>query len=307
MTEKRPSSSPSPSPEDRPPVPFEVDTRVPRPARLYNYLAGGSENFTVDRETAERVAAGIPGGLDTIRAAVRSVGDFTNRVVRYLVDETGIRQLLYIGTPVPAGRQVHEVAQQAAPDTRVVYVGNDPVVLAHAHILKRSTPEGATAYIHGTLRAPEEIWAQATRTLDPSRPVAILVPVTLCLVPNRADPHGLVARLLDAVPPGSYLMVAHTSGDIPTEGQGGGDGGGDRDGDGKAGATAAPATTASQRLDEALPEQYVFRTPAEITRFFHGLDLVDPGLVPIYDWRPSPDTVAPAQPFPMHGALARRP
>lgn len=268
------------SPDDRPAVDFEIDTSVASPARLYNYLAGGAGNFSVDRETAEQVAAGVPGGLDTIRAAVGSVGDFTRRAVLHLVEEAGIRQLLCIGTPVPAGGEVHEIAQSVAPETRVVYVGSDPVVLAHAHTLKRSTPEGATAYVHGSLRDPDAIWAEATHTLDPARPVGILIPVTLCLVPDAADPHGILGRLLDAVPSGSYLMIAHASGDLPTAGE---------------------------PLRAALPAHYVVRPPDEIARFFDGLELVEPGVVPLNQWRPTTDPPSPTLDFPMYAAVGRKP
>jgi hypothetical protein len=297
------------SPEDRRPDPadFDVDTRVARPARLYNYLAGGAGNFAIDREAAERVAAAAPGGLDTIRAAVQSIGDFTQRAVQHLVDEAGVRQFLYIGTPVPAGREVHEVAQDVAPEARVVYVGNDPVVLAHAHELTRSTPEGATAYVHGTLHAPEEIWKQATETLDPAQPVAILLPVTLCLVPDDADPHGIIDRLLDPAASGSYLVIAHTSGDITGPGGGAGEGeGGDRGGD-RGGEGGGRSTTPSEAVQQSLPEQYVFRSPREIARFFAGLELVEPGLVPINDWRPVPGAPPPGIVLPMHAGLARKP
>jgi hypothetical protein len=276
--------SPRPNDDSRS-VDFEIDTSVTRPARLYNYLAGGAGNFTIDREAAEQVATGIPGGLDAIRAAVQTVENFTLRVVRYLVEEAGVRQLLCIGTPVPAGREIHKVAQKIAPDTRVVYVGNDPVVMAHAHTLQQGTPEGATTYVHGSLHAPDEIWERVKETLDPSRPIAILVPQTLCLVPDEADPYGIMARLLDAVPSGSYLMIAHVNSDLPTEGQ----------------------TTASERLGDALPEVYVVRSPAEIARFFDDLDLVEPGLVKIDDWHPSPDTPTPDPALPIYAALARKP
>lgn len=287
------------APDNRRPVDFEIDTTVTSPARLYNYLAGGEGNFSVDRETAEQVAARVPGGLDTIRIAVQSVSDFTRRTVLYLVEEAGVRQFLCIGTPVPAGGEVHEIAQRVAPDTRVVYVGNDPVVLAHAHTLKRSTPEGATAYVHGTLHDPDALWAAATETLDPTRPVGILVPVTLCLVPDEADPHGILRRLLDAVPSGSYLMIAQTSGDYGGEGAEG-------EGEGDAGPGARPMT-AGEQLRAAIPAQYVVRDPAEIARFFDGLELVEPGLVPINAWRPTSDPPSPTLDFPMHAAVGRKP
>lgn len=276
---------------DKPPTPeqqsrpvFDIDGRVTRPARLYNYLVGGDANFSVDRRTAESVAEGMPGGLDTIRTAVKAIGDFLARVVRYLVEEAGARQLLYVGTSVPAKDQIHLIAQRVAPDTRVVYVGNDPVVMALAHTLQPGTAEGATAYVHGTLREPERIWDQATQTLDASRPVAILIPTTLCLVPDEAQPHAITRWLVDVAPAGSHLMVAHPIGDMPAEGR----------------------TKPSERLNEALSERYTLRTPDEVTRFFGGLDLVDPGLVPIDRWRPAKGTPT-GDPYPMLGAVGLKP
>lgn len=271
--------------DPRGPIDLDIDFRITRPARLYNFLDGGDGNFDVDQRAAEYVADGMEGGLDTIMAAVRAVGDFTARVVRYLVEEAGVRQLLYVGVPVPAGDKVHRIAQRAASDARVVYVGNDATVMAHAHILQRSTEDGAAAYVHGSLRDPDDIWERATRTLDPSEPVAILLPATLCLVPDQANPHGIVQQLVGATAPGSHLMIGHVTDDIPSEGR----------------------LTASERLNESLPEQYTVRSLAEVTRFFDGLDLVEPGLVPIDQWRPDPDTPRLAVPLPLHGALALKP
>jgi hypothetical protein len=272
------------SPDDRGPGDFGIDTHVTRPARLHNYLAGGDGNFAVDREAAEKIAASLPDGVDTIRAAVESLGNFTERTVRYLVEEGGIRQLLYVGTPVPAGREVHDIAQHIAPDARVVYVGNDPVVLAHAHRLRRGTPEGATTYVQGTLRAPEKIWEQAGKTLDLSRPVGVMLPETLCLVRDEADPYEMVARLLEAVPSGSYLVVAHPTTDFATE----------------------SFATPNERLGELLPQPYVARTHAEVARFLEGLDLVEPGLVPIDDWRPPADAPSPRMVMPMYVAVGQK-
>jgi S-adenosyl methyltransferase len=263
---------------------FDVDSRVARPARIYNYLVGGDANFSVDRKTAESVAEGMPGGIDTIRTAVKAIGDFLARVVQYLVEDAGARQLLYVGTSVPAKDQIHLIAQKMAPDTRVVYVGNDPVVMAMAHTLQQGTAEGATAYVHGTLRSPERFWEQATETLDPSQPVAVLIPTTLCLVPDEAEPHKITRWLLDAVPSGSHLVVAHPTGDLPAKGR----------------------KTPSERLNEALPERYTMRTPEEVARFFDGLDLVDPGLVPIDRWRPTEGPLQ-VEPYPMLGGVGLKP
>jgi hypothetical protein len=287
---------------DHQPAVLDIDTRVSRPARLHNYLAGGAGNFAVDREAAEKLSASLPDGLDTVRAAVRSLGDFTERAVRHLVAEAGVEQLLYVGMPVPTGQEVHEIAQGFAPSARVVYVGNDPVVLAHAHTLKRSAPEGATAYVQGSLREPASIWADAGRTFDLSQPIAVLVPLTLCFVPDDADPYGVMAELLEPVPSGSHLMIAHPTTDIPTAGM----------------------DEATESLAEALEEPYVVRSRADIARFVEGLDLVPPGLVQIDSWRPptrppspspsplpsrlpSPAAPPPTPVLPIYAALARKP
>lgn len=270
-------------PDERLPGEVDIDTRVPRPARLHNYLAGGAGHFAVDRDAAERLASSLPDGLDTVRAAVRSLAAFIERAVLHLVEQAGVRQLLYLGVPVPAGREVHEVAQGAAPDARVVYVGNDPVVLAHAHRLTRSTPEGATAYVQGVLTDPRQIWARAGETLDLSRPVAVLVPMTLCLVPDEADPWGNVARLLAAVPAGSYLVIAHPTTDIPAPGM----------------------DEATQRLTEALGGAYAIRSRQAIARFAEGLDLVEPGLVQVDDWRRPDAASAPDVALPILAAVGR--
>jgi S-adenosyl methyltransferase len=276
---------PSSSDDDHPTV-LEIDTRVTRPARLHNYLAGGDGNFAVDREAAEKLTASLPDGIDTARAAVRSLADFTERAVRHLVAEAGVEQLLYVGMPVPTGREIHEIAQGFAPSARVVYVGNDPVVLAHAHTLKRGAPEGATAYVQGSLREPASIWAAAGRTFDLSRPVAVLVPLTLCFVPDEAEPHRVMASLLKPVPSGSHLMIAHPTTDIPTEGM----------------------DEATAHLVEAIEEPYAVRSRADIARFLDGLDLVPPGIVQIDSWRPpSPATPPPSPLLPIYAALARKP
>jgi S-adenosyl methyltransferase len=272
------------NPEERSRPTFEIDSRVARPARIYNYLVGGDANFSVDRKTAETVAEGMPGGIDTIRTAVQAIGDFLGRVVHYLVEEAGARQLLYVGTSVPAKDQIHLIAHAVDPETRVVYVGNDPVVMAHAHRL-RDTATGPTAYVHGTMRAPKQFWEEATKTLDADRPVAILIPTTLCLVPDDADPHAITRWLVDAAVPGSHLMVAHPTGDMPAEGR----------------------RKPSERLNDAMSGRYTLRTPDEVARFFDGLDLVDPGLVPIDHWRRSTGDPPTGGPYPMLGAVGLKP
>jgi S-adenosyl methyltransferase len=279
------NDQPHSSSDDHQPAVLGIDTRVSRPARLHNYLAGGDGNFAVDREAAEKLSASLPGGLDTVRAAVQSLAGFTERAVEYLVAEAGVDQLLYVGVPVPTGREVHEIAQGFAPSARVVYVGNDPVVLAHAHRLKRSAPEGATAYVQGSLREPASIWADAGRTFDLTRPVAVLVPLTLCFVPDDAEPYRVMASLLEPVPSGSHLMLAHPTTDIPTEGM----------------------DEATESLAKALQEPYVVRSRADIARFVEGLELIPPGLVQIDSWRPPSPPPPPPPALPLFAALARKP
>lgn len=264
---------------------FEIDTNAARPARLHNYLAGGDDNFSADREVAQYVSEAVPGGMETAMANVRAMAGFTVRAVHHLV-ETGTRQFLAIGTPVPRDDDIHVVAQQVAPESRVVYVGNDPLVLAHAHELRRSSSEGATAYIHGSLHDPRKLLREAGGTLDLTQPIAILLIATLSLVPDERDPHRIVAQLVDGVPSGSHLVIAHTTNDIPAEGM----------------------AEAAQRLAETLGSAYVVRSRDEILRFFDGLKLLDPGLVQVDRWRPeptsSPDT---DRLIPIYAAVASKP
>jgi hypothetical protein len=267
------------------PPEIEIDTSVAHPARVHNYLAGGDGNFAVDREAVDQAAAILPGGLETVRHAVQSMAAFQARAVRYLVVEAGIRQLLKLGTAVPAAEDVHEIAQSAAPDARVVYVGSDPMVLAHAHSLRRAGRDGSTAYIHGSLRDPDAIIDQASTTLDLSRPVGLLMPATLNFVPDHSDPYGIVARVVGAVPSGSYLALTHTSHEIRTE----------------------RMQEAADRFSKLLNQKYVIRTRDEIARFLDGLDLVEPGLVQIDEWRPPAGTPISERPPPIYGAVARKP
>lgn len=281
----------SPESDKSDPRAFDIDVNVPQPARLHNYLAGGGDNFSADREAAHLMGDAVPGGLETIRASVVSMENFLVRVVRYLVAEAGVRQLLAIGAPIPAAptaNGIHHVAQCAAPESRVVYVGSDPVALAHAHELRATTEEGATAYVHGTLREPRKILQDAQATLDLTRPVAIVLPATLSLVRDDRDPYGIVTTLVDGVVPGSFLVIAHTASGIPAEGQ----------------------TEAATRLTESMGKSYVLRDHDEILRFFAGLELVDPGLVQIDRWRPRDDQSAPdtgGRVIPVYAGVARKP
>jgi hypothetical protein len=263
--------------------PAEIDTSVAHVARVYDYLLGGKANFKVDRDAAERAHAAWPGGLDGVRADVRAHRALLGRVVRYLVRDGGIRQFLDIGTGIPKQDNVHEVAQREAPESRVVYVDRDPIVLAHAHQLLRGTPEGTTRYIQGELREPEEILAQAGQTLDFSRPAAVLIFGVLHFFSDADDPVRTVSRTMELLAPGSYLALSHLACDV----------------EGK------DISEPFSRLNSEMAESVVLRTREEVTALFGGLQIVEPGVVQLPEWRPDPES-APARPLPMWCAVARK-
>src|SRR5215470_121244 len=223
------------------PPPF--DTSVPHAARMYDYLLGGKDNFAADREAAERLVAINPGA----RRAVRENRAFHGRAVRYLAGDAGIRQFLDIGTGIPAADNTHEVAQQVAADSRIVYVDNDPIVLAHARALLTSEHAGTVSYLDADLRDPDRILEAARRRLDFGAPVAIMLVLILHLIPDSDDPWRIVRRLVDAVPPGSYLVVSHPPSDMDAD------------------ASAAVARRVNQRM-QGTP--MTLRGHAEVSRFF---------------------------------------
>jgi SAM-dependent methyltransferase len=261
--------------------PAGIDSTVAHPARVYDYWLGGTNNFAADREAAERVLAATPG----LRARVRANRAFLARVVRYLAAEAGIRQFLDVGTGIPSANNTHEVAQAAAPDSRVVYVDNDPIVLIHAQELLASAPEGATQYIEGDLRDPAAILEAAARTLDFTRPAALMLLGVLHLIGDSEDPYRIVAELMDALAPGSYLAISHPASDI----------------------NAAAQAEAQKRYNERVSTPQTLRNRAEVTRFFDGLDLVSPGVVYVHAWRPDPGDIPPADAVSAHGGVARKP
>jgi S-adenosyl methyltransferase len=258
----------------------KFDTGVAHPARVYDYWLGGKDNFAADREAAERVLAVTPG----LRFRVRANRAFLARAVRYLVAEAGIRQFLDIGTGIPTANNTHEVAQATAPECRIVYVDNDPIVLAHARALLTSNPQGATAYLEADLRNTQAILDAAAATLDFSRPVALMLLGILHLVSDAEDPYAIVARLLAALPSGSYLAISHPASDIN-----------------------AGQAEAQRRYNERVSTPQTLRTHAEVSRFFEGLSLVPPGVVYVHTWRPEPGERAPAEVTSAHGGVARKP
>jgi hypothetical protein len=187
------------------------DSAVPNPARMWNYWIGGKDNYAADRAVAEAVIAAFPTLPSIARVTRRFLGD----AVRQLAGEYGIRQFLDIGTGLPNADNTHEVAQRVAPDSRVVYVDNDPVVLAHARALLTSTPEGKTDFILADLHDPDTIVKQAAQTLDFSQPMAVLLIGVLHFIAEDDDPYAIVARLMAAAPAGSYLVIAHVGSDMP--------------------------------------------------------------------------------------------
>jgi hypothetical protein len=255
------------SPRDQAPV---LDTRHAHSARVYNYWLGGEDNFAADREAAEQAIAANPGIVTDVRANRA----FLARVVRYLAAECGVRQFLDIGTGLPTASNTHQVAQAAAPDARIVYADNDPVVLSHARALLTSTREGATAYLDADLRDTAAIVRAASATLDFGEPVALMLLIILHLIPDADDPFGIVASLVRAVPAGSYLVLAHPASDI----------------------RAAKMAEMTRRVNERLSgPKATMRDRAAITRFFDGLDLLEPGVVQPQQWRPEPGILSPPQ------------
>ncbi|MGW4460760.1 SAM-dependent methyltransferase [Micromonospora sp. NPDC004704] len=262
----------------------KIDTSVVHPARRYNYWLGGKDNFAVDRESGDQVAAVFP----TAMQAARENRRFLQRAVGYLAGEVGIRQFLDIGTGLPTADNTHEVAQRIAPQSRIVYVDNDPLVMAHARALLTSSPEGKGAYIERDLRDPASILdaPELHDTLDLREPVGLMLVAILHFVRDFEDPYGVVARVVDALPSGSYVVMSHGTYD------------------------GVPAATvaALEHANAASGGQSRPRSRDEFARFFTDLELVDPGVVPVGEWRPAPgDRVPDPLDICMYGAVARIP
>lgn len=242
------------------PAPRDIDVSVPHSARIWNYWLGGKDNFRADREAGEEFLTVYPGQ----RTKARACRHFLARTVRYLAVDVGVRQFLDVGTGLPTAENTHEVAQRFAPESRVVYVDNDPLVLAHARILLTSTPEGVTRYIDADLEDPEAILAAAGRTLDLEQPVALLLIGVLGHLADHDEARDVVRRLLAGLPRGSHLVQCD-------------------------GADTDPAYVAAlERYRDSGGVPYNVRSHGEIAAFYDGLELVEPGVVPIPQWRPDP-------------------
>jgi S-adenosyl methyltransferase len=257
-----------------------IDTSVPHPARVYNYFLGGTDNFEADRIAAEAAIKAFPRTAESARAARA----YLRRVVRFLAAEAGIRQFLDIGSGLPSGENVHQVAQSIAPQARVVYVDNDPIVLRHAETLLAGGREGAVTFLDADLRDPGRILGEAARTLDFGQPVAVLLLGILHSVGDADDPYGIVSRLVRAVPDGSYLAICHLTADIYPE-----------------------LTEFARALNErAIDNPLILRDHAQVTAFFEGLELVKPGVVQLSKWRPRSETESQAAAA-LWGGVARKP
>jgi S-adenosyl methyltransferase len=258
----------------------EIDPSKAHIARVYNYWLGGKDHYAADEEAAEQVIASYP----NIRTSVRAQRAFLGRAVHFLTADVGIRQFLDIGTGLPSANNTHEVAQREAPESRIVYVDHDPVVLTHARALLTSSPEGATAYIDADLRNTAKILREAADTLDFRQPVAVMLVGVLHCIPDDDDPATIVARLMAAVPSGSYLVVAHPASDVDV----------------------TQVSNATTRFNRLAAEPVRLRTHAEVRRFFDGLDLVEPGVVQLHRWRGDADANTGLN-LANYGAIGRKP
>ena len=237
-----------------------LDTTKPHPARVYDFLLGGKDNYQVDRDAAEKILAVAPEFADNARAN----RGFLARSVRYLSRDRGITQFLDIGTGIPAAGNTHQVAQAAAPKSRVVYADNDPIVLAHARALLTSSRSGAVDYIDADLRDPEKILARAADLLDFTTPVALLLVAILHFIPDSHDPAGLVAAYRDALAPGSFLVLSHGTADFHP----------------------AEVTDTAAAVYRTGPAELALRPKAVIEAFFDGFTLEPPDVVQAPLWRP---------------------
>jgi hypothetical protein len=257
----------------------KLDASVPHSARVWNYWLGGKDNYPADRMVGDQVMAMFP---DITRLA-RADRAFLGRAVRYLAGEAGIRQFLDIGTGLPTANNTHQVAQAIAPESRIVYVDNDPLVLVHARALLTSTREGACDYIDADLRDTGKILAEAAKTLDFTQPVALMMLGIVGQIPDSDHPESIIKRLMDALPAGSYLTLS----------------------DGVN--TSETFTEAVRHYNENSASTYHPRSPGQIISFFEGLEPVEPGVVPLMQWRPEATPFVEPDEVPGMCGIGRKP
>ncbi|HXT43113.1 MAG TPA: SAM-dependent methyltransferase [Pseudonocardiaceae bacterium] len=256
-----------------------IDASKPQSARIWNYWLGGKDHYPVDREAGDAVRAGIPDIADGARAERA----FLIRVVRYLVGEVGIRQFLDVGTGLPTLNNTHEVAQAMKPECRIVYVDNDPLVMAHARALLTSTAEGVTDYIHADLREPEVILTKAAKTLDFSQPIGLMLLGVVNHIMDSDEARSVVQRLEAAMPSGSYLALTHSTAEIHGE----------------------QMLEVMRQVTERGGTPIRARTRQELIEFFDGTELLEPGVVSCSRWRPDPIEVGVAKEVYLFGGLGR--
>jgi hypothetical protein len=264
------------SPEEE--IKPKVDTTIPQTARIWNYWLGGKDNYAVDREVGDQIEAAFPQIVEQARAA----RGFLVRAVRYLAGEAGIRQFLDVGTGLPTANNTHEVAQRVAPESRIVYVDFDPIVLAHARALLTSSPEGVTDYIDADIRNTETILREASRTLDLAKPTALILSGILAHIQDYDEACVLTNRLMAALPSGSYLVISDSTD------------------------TSEAVIEAARIWNESANPQYHLRSTEQIAGYFAGLEFVEPGLVLTPEWRPDPDTAVPQAEIAGLGGVARK-
>ncbi|WP_033319856.1 SAM-dependent methyltransferase [Streptomyces yerevanensis] len=257
----------------------KIDSAVPHSARIWNYWLGGKDNYPVDEEAGDAFREVFPGITDLARDSRAFLG----RAVRHLAGEAGIRQFLDIGTGLPTADNTHEIAQRVAPDARIVYVDNDPLVLAHAQALLTSTREGVTDYIDADLHDPGAVLREAARTLDLSQPVALTLMQVSGHIADYGEARSIVSTLMAALPSGSYFAF-NDSVD-----------------------TNQANAEATRLYNESGAAPYHLRSPQQLAGFFDGLELLEPGVVPITDWRPDPTTAGTAGEVIALGGVARKP
>ncbi len=257
-----------------------IDISVANVARAWNYMAGGKDNFEADREAVRQLIAVAP----VIRIVAPASRAFLRRAVRYLAGQAGIRQFLDIGTGLPAAGNTHEVAQSVAPQCRVVYVDNDPVVLAHARAMLTSLPEGATSYVDADARDPGTIIAEARATLDFRQPVAVMMVDLLDFIEDDAEVASIMSALTAAVPSGSYFAIMHPASDMDQH-----------------------LPEAEERWNQLAAQRIKLRSREDVAGLIAGLEPVEPGLVTVPEWRPDEGEPVPAEPIPLYAVVARKP
>ena len=268
--------------EDRPPTgPLaKLDTTVPHSARTWNYWLGGKDNFAIDRQVGDQIRAVYPAIVDVARESRAFLG----RAVRHLAGDVGVRQFLDIGTGLPTADNTHEVAQRVDPTSRIVYVDYDPLVLVHARALLVSTPEGATDYVDADVRDPEKVLVEAARILDFDQPIALMLLGVLGNVLDDDQAYSIMDRLLAAVPSGSYLVFEDGTNMVSPE-----------------------AAAEAERVRAEAGDPYRLRSPEQAAGFFRDLELLEPGIVSVSQWRPEPNPAGPPPLVDALGAVGRKP